>query len=127
MTEQCWVLLGVYDEREACWRLRIRGHVSGRPADVEADWRWAMDREEACGDVAGFAHTHPVGSGTKPSDRDMRTMEAWCSAFGKPLICLIAEGETLNDPAAYLFTDDEAEPRPVTEFEVLEEGSVAHD
>lgn len=127
MTEQCWVLLGAYDESRARWRVRVRRHVAGRPASVEADWRWAMDREEERGDVAGFAHTHPKGAGTKPSDRDVRTMEAWCCAFGKPLLCLIAEGETLADPAAYLFTGDEAGPRPLTVFEIVEEGNAVHD
>ncbi len=127
MTEQCWVLLGAYDETNECWQVHIRRHVSGQPASVEADWRWTMDREEALGDVAGFAHTHPTGSGTDPSDRDVRTMEAWCSAFGKPLLCLIAEGEALLDPAAYLFTKDNSDPRPVTAFEIVEARSDAHE
>jgi hypothetical protein len=127
MNEQCWVLLGAYDEGEDRWRLRIRRQVSGRPASVEADWRWAMDREEARGDVAGFAHTHPQGAGTRPSERDARTMAAWCSAFGKPLLCLIAEGETLRDPAAYLFSDDVVAVQTVAVFELIDEGSVAHD
>jgi hypothetical protein len=127
MTEQSWVLLGALDENDNIWKLSVRRHVSGQPASVEADWRWALDREEERGDVAGFAHTHPAGSGTEPSNRDRRTMEAWCSAFGKALVCLIAEGETLDDPAGYLFLDDGEEPRPLTTFELIQEGTIAHE
>lgn len=121
MTEQCWVLLGAYDEKDKTWRLRARRHVSGQPASVEADWRWALQREEERGDVAGFAHTHPAGSGVRPSQRDVQTMEAWCTAFGKALVCLIAEGETLDEPAGYLFSDASADPLPLTTFELRQE------
>lgn len=121
MNEQCWVLLGAYDEKEEMWRLRARRQVSGQPASVEADWRWALDREERVGDVAGFAHTHPAGSGVEPSQRDVRTMEAWCSAFGKALVCLIAEGETLDDPAGYLFSDGGVDSLPLEDLELIQE------
>ena len=127
MTEQCWVLLGAYDEKDGIWHLRVRRHVSGKPASVEADWRWALDREEEVGDVAGFAHTHPAGSGTEPSERDVRTMEAWCSAFGKALVCLIAEGETLKKPAAYLFSENSRDPLPVADFELSEDEEPTND
>jgi len=127
MTEQCWVLLGAYDEINKIWRLSARCHSAGQPASVEADWRWALAREEARGDVAGFAHTHPAGSGTRPSQRDVRTMEAWCNAFGKALVCLIAEGESLVDPAGYLFRDDGAEALSLSAFELAIEENVAHE
>jgi proteasome lid subunit RPN8/RPN11 len=127
MTELCWVLLGAYDENDQTWRLLARRNVAGRPASVEADWRWALAREEERGDVAGFAHTHPAGSGTRPSQRDVRTMEAWCSAFGKALVCLIAEGEALDNPAGYLFRSDRAEPLPLAAFELAIEENVAHE
>jgi proteasome lid subunit RPN8/RPN11 len=48
-----------------------------------------MNREEKHGDVVGFLHTHPDGPAA-PSKRDLRTMRAWWSAFGKPLLYLIA-------------------------------------
>lgn len=127
MTEQCWVLLGTFDEEDEMWRLRVRRQVSGKPASVEADWRWALEREEERGDVAGFAHTHPAGAGIEPSARDVRTMEAWCSAFGKALVCLIAEGETLDDPAGYLFRTDGGDPVSLTAFELEVEERVAQD
>lgn len=127
MTEQCWVLLGAYDEDLGSWQLRARRRVAGQPASVEADWRWALAREEEQGDVVGFAHTHPTGAGTNPSGRDVRTTEAWCSAFGKPLLCLIAEGEALANPAAYLFFDDDRPYQLVTDFELTEERIVPHD
>jgi proteasome lid subunit RPN8/RPN11 len=127
MTERCWVLLGAYDEKDKVWRLSARRQGAGQPTSVEADWRWALAREEERGDVAGFAHTHPAGSGAEPSQRDVRTMEAWCSAFGKALVCLIAEGESLVDPAGYLFRDGGAEPLSSTAFELDIEENVTHE
>jgi proteasome lid subunit RPN8/RPN11 len=55
---------------------------------VAFDGRWVLEREERYQDVVGFYHTLPDGP-PKPSRRDVRTMRAWCSAFGKPLLCLI--------------------------------------
>ena len=120
MNEQCWILTGHFDEAAGIWRLQAEHHASGHPASVEADWHWTLTREEEQGDVAGFAHTHPIGAGTNPSARDVRTMQAWCSALGKPLLCLIAEGESLLDPAAYLFSDDESEGQPAPSFELVD-------
>jgi proteasome lid subunit RPN8/RPN11 len=56
---------------------------------VNFDGPAVLAREEQKGDVLGFLHTHPDGP-AEPSHRDVRTMRAWCSAFGKPLLCLIA-------------------------------------
>jgi hypothetical protein len=55
---------------------------------VRFDGLWVLAREETHCDVVGFLHTHPDGPAA-PSDRDVRTMRAWCLAFGKPLLCLI--------------------------------------
>jgi proteasome lid subunit RPN8/RPN11 len=64
---------------------------TGGPAHVDFDGDWVLRREESRGDVAGFFHTHPVGvSGM--SERDLRTMRAWASSFGKPLLCAIRSG-----------------------------------
>jgi proteasome lid subunit RPN8/RPN11 len=120
MNEQCWALTGSYDEEYKIWRVRLRQQISGRPSGVEADWHWALDQEEKIGNLVGFAHTHPVGSGTNPSARDIRTMQAWCSALGKPLLCLIAEGEGLNEPAAYVFDDDQSDGTVTKAFEILD-------
>ena len=90
MNQHCWILIGAC--RGGAWRVRRRRPVAGAPAWVQADWEWTLAREERRGDVAGFWHTHPAGAGTGPSERDVRTMRAWCSALGKPLLCLVAEG-----------------------------------
>ncbi|HEY7356304.1 MAG TPA: Mov34/MPN/PAD-1 family protein, partial [Ktedonobacterales bacterium] len=68
------------------WLMRSQRPAPGAPASVEADWHWALEREERCGDVLGFYHTHPPAAGAVPSERDALTMRAWCGAFGKPLL-----------------------------------------
>lgn len=67
----------------------------GGPAHVVADGAWALKREEAKGDVAGFFHTHPPGVAGM-SGRDRETMQAWASCFGKPLLCLIECDDVLR-------------------------------
>ena len=52
--------------------------------------------------MIGFYHTHPSGA-PAPSERDVRTMHAWVSAFGKPLLCVI---ETRRELHAYRYDDD---------------------
>lgn len=100
VVEQCWTLAG--RRRGAIWYARrIRG-CSGEPAQVAFDAAAVLQREERLGDVLGFYHTHPHAPAA-PSRRDVHTMRAWVSAFGKPLLCLIAAPEVL---AAYRFDDD---------------------
>ena len=120
MNEQCWILLGKYLQDEAFWKVALCRHVSGHPSSVEADWLWTLSQEAEAGNVLGFAHTHPIGVGTTPSGRDVRTMRAWCSSLGKPLLCPIAEGDDLRNPAGYVFEDDESEGIPTTSFEVVQ-------
>ena len=55
--------------------------------------------------MVGFFHTHPSGQ-PLPSARDLKTMRAWVSCFGKPLLCLI---EADGNVAAYRFDDDDAD------------------
>jgi hypothetical protein len=71
---------------------------------VRFDGAWALKREEKYGDLVGFLHTHPDGPAS-PSTRDVRTMRTWCSAFGKPLLCLISSPEGLR---GYRFDNDES-------------------
>lgn len=111
--ERSWVLVGQAEGQG--WRVRACRVSSGQPHQVEADWRWALAREEARGDVAGFLHTHPPGGTTQPSARDHETMKAWCSAFGKPLLCLIRCGRKLS---AWLFTPTDTSPQPLTALRV---------
>jgi proteasome lid subunit RPN8/RPN11 len=77
------------------WLCRRVRRSSGDRASVEFDGAWVLKREETRGDVVGFLHTHPDGP-ESPSGRDVRTMRAWCSAFGKPLLCLIASPDGLR-------------------------------
>jgi proteasome lid subunit RPN8/RPN11 len=107
IVEQCWTLLG---ERRGCiWLCRRVRHSRGERASVGFDGAWVLEREESRGDVVGFLHTHPDGPAT-PSDRDVRTMRAWCAAFGKPLLCLIADPDGLR---GYRFDNDESTGVPL--------------
>src|SRR4051794_7601897 len=84
--EECWVLLGEY--RAPFWCARRLRYSPGERVRVEFDGPWVLRREERYGDVVGFYHTHPPGCHGL-SNRDVRTMRAWCGAFGKPLLCVI--------------------------------------
>jgi hypothetical protein len=101
MNEISYVLVGQRRYRVWCGRLRQR--QVGAPSSVEVDWAWILGREERHGDLLGFFHTHPSGLGL-PSQRDERIMRVWVSCLGKPLLCLIAAGQTL---AAYKYVHDE--------------------
>jgi len=85
-TEVCCVLLGEFSN--GIWHAKLSWRKSGAHASVEFDGNRVMAREEECADVVGFYHTHPEGF-VEPSNRDNRTMRAWCFSFGKPLICAI--------------------------------------
>ncbi len=119
MNEQCWVLIGTYSELDRLWRVKRRRQIGGSRTSVEADWAWTLAHEEQHGDVIGFWHTHPRGYGTIPSGRDVLTMRAWCSAFGKPLLCVIADGDNWD---GYVFVDDESEWQPVRSIERIKPG-----
>ena len=114
--EICWVLLGA--RRGRIWYARRARRTVGEPLRVEFDGPAALRREEKFGDVIGFLHTHPAGP-PRPSDRDVRTMRAWCSAFGKPLLCAIAAGETL---AGYVFKDHRSKGLAASAIELFPRG-----
>lgn len=118
IVEQCWTLLGQH--RGRIWYCRRVRHSSGERVSVRFDGAWVLSREEAHGDVVGFLHTHPDGPAT-PSPRDVRTMRSWCSAFGKPLLCLIAAPEGLR---GYRFDDDEAAGTALNIVEMFPRGVV---
>jgi proteasome lid subunit RPN8/RPN11 len=103
IVEQCWTLVG--QRRGRVWYARRVRRQAGEPASVRFDGPWVLQREERRRDVVGFLHTHP-GMPARPSRRDVRTMRAWCLAFGKPLLCVIAGAEGVR---GYRF-EDEAEP-----------------
>lgn len=99
--EESAVLVG--QRTDAGWSGSLTQAQEGGPASTAFDWAWVLAREEREGDVIGFYHTHPGGTAT-PSQRDIRTMRAWVTCLGKPLLCLIEGGSEL---AAYLFETDE--------------------
>ena len=86
------------------WYARRIDRRVGEAAQVAFDGLKALEREERRGDVVGFFHTHPDGP-CNPSERDVRTMRAWCSALGKALLCVIEGPQGI---AAWRFDDDES-------------------
>lgn len=113
VAEQCWVLLGQH--RGRIWYCRRARPSSGKRTSVHFDGAWVLGREEKYRDVIGFMHSHPEGPAT-PSQRDVRTMRAWCSAFGKPLLCLIVG---FGDFRGYRFNDDESVGIPLSLVEMF--------
>jgi proteasome lid subunit RPN8/RPN11 len=118
VVEQCWTLLG--QRRGRIWFCRRVRPSSGERTSVRFDGAWVLEREEAHGDVLGFLHTHPDGP-PSPSGRDVRTMRAWCAAFGKPLLCLIATPECIR---SYRFDDDESRGEELELVELFPRGVV---
>ncbi len=118
VVEQCWTLVGQH--RGRIWLCRRVSRSSGECSSVCFDGAWVLKREEEHGDVIGFLHTHPDGP-PAPSQRDLRTMRAWCSAFGKPLLCLIACPEKVR---GYRFDNDESAGLGLALTEVFPRGVV---
>jgi proteasome lid subunit RPN8/RPN11 len=87
---------------------------------VEFDGPAVLAREERRHDVVGFLHTHP-GFAASPSRRDVATMQAWVSAFGKPLVCLIRGSDGLK---GYRFDDYEASGIPLATVEEFPRGII---
>jgi proteasome lid subunit RPN8/RPN11 len=111
MNEICYIITG--QQRGHLWYGRLQQRQVGQPASVEFDWEWVLAREERRGDVLGFFHTHPTGLAA-PSQRDIKTMQAWVTCLGKPLLCVIKSGIEL---AAYCFQTDEAEGQRLGEVQ----------
>ncbi len=109
--EISFILTG--QRRGRIWYGRLVRRVAGGLASVEFDWGWVLEREERRGDIIGFYHTHPGGPMT-PSQRDVRTMRAWASCLGKPLLCVIEAKPTL---AAYVFATDDDDGQALAEVQ----------
>jgi len=106
--------------RGRIWLGRRARPQTGERTRVTFDGPWVLEREERRHDVIGFLHTHPDGP-HQPSSRDVRTMRAWCSAFGKALLCLIQGPEAL---CGYLFRDDASTGDPLAAVEIFPRGVV---
>jgi proteasome lid subunit RPN8/RPN11 len=106
--------------RGVVWLARRARPTSGQRTRVAFDGPWVLAREERRGDVVGFLHTHPDGP-ARPSPRDVRTIRAWCSAFGKPLLCLIRGPHGLH---GFLFRDDESDGEELARVEAFPRGVV---
>jgi hypothetical protein len=87
---------------------------------VEFDGAAVLTREEKRRDIIGFLHTHP-GLPAKPSPRDIATMQAWVSAFGKPLLCLIAGTDCL---AGFCFDSDASRGERLAQVEAFPRGFI---
>ena len=116
--EECWPLVG--ERRGRLWFARKLRRTVGEPARVEFDGPAILAREERRGDIVGFLHTHP-GFPAEPSRRDIATMQAWVSAFGKPLLCLINGTDGL---AGYLFASDDSHGERMEQVESFARGHI---
>lgn len=88
-----YVLLG--ETKCGIWHARMMWRRTGTRSSVDFDWQKVLNREEKLGDVIGFYHTHPNGF-KSPSARDDKTMDAWSTCFGKPLLCVISESKNIS-------------------------------
>lgn len=94
--EECWFIRGF--KVGSYYFGKLEWHSKGSAASVDFDWEDAMR-----GNVLGFYHTHPGGFST-PSTRDDRTMTAWVTAEGRPLLCGIFTGRSEKSQRCYLYT-----------------------
>jgi hypothetical protein len=116
--EEAWTLVG--RRRGRVWQARRIGRQRGAPEQVAFDGPAVLDREETRRDVVGFLHTHPACDAV-PSSRDLATMRAWVSAFGKPLLCLIEGTDGLR---GYRFDDDASSGTLLLAVELFPRGVV---
>ncbi len=100
-------------QQQNFWYGRLQQRQIGQPTSVEFDWLWVLEREERRGDILGFYHTHPNAL-IRPSQRDIKTMRAWVSCLGKPLLCLLKSDLSLM---AYIFQSDEDKGQQSLEVE----------
>lgn len=118
VNEECWPLVG--ERRGRLWCARRWTRSVGSPAEVGFDAAGVLEREADHGDVIGFLHTHPH-TPAQPSRRDVDTMRAWASCFGKPLLCVIAG---TDGTAAFRFSDDASVGERLTGVDLLRCGTV---
>jgi len=116
--EQCWPLVG--QRRGRLWFARKLRRTAGSPAHVEFDGPGVLAREEQRHDIVGFLHTHP-GFPAEPSQRDIDTMQAWVSSFGKPLLCVIQGADGL---AGYLFASDDSRGNRLKQVELFARATI---
>lgn len=116
--EECWPLVG--ERRGRLWFARKLRRTVGSPASVEFDGPAILAREEKRRDIVGFLHTHPSFP-AEPSQRDVATMQAWVSAFGKPLLCLIHGTDGL---AGYLFDSDDSRGQRLSQVELFARNTI---
>jgi proteasome lid subunit RPN8/RPN11 len=102
------------------WLARKLRRTVGKPASVEFDGPAVLAREEQRRDIIGFLHTHP-GMPAEPSARDIGTMQAWVSAFGKSLLCLIHGTDGL---VGYLFVSDDSRGERLEQVEQFARGMI---
>ena len=96
--EVSYILIGKRLD-SSCFGRLVRKR-KGTPGSVEFDWKWALEREEKKGYVLGFYHSHL--NDREISGRDVKTMMAWASCFGKSLLCII-EDSSSRENKAYVF------------------------
>src|SRR4051812_42533893 len=89
MNEKFLTLTGQWHS-DILWSAKGRWPLEGHPASVDFSQIYdrVISREQQCGDVIGFYHTHPSFPAS-PSSVDVSTMNQWVDCLGKSLLCLI--------------------------------------
>ena len=116
--ENAWILVGSC-QGWVLYSRRIQQSI-GEPVSVELDGQRVLEREERYGDVVGFYHTHPHMS-ARPSQRDLNTMNAWVSSFGKALLCVI---EGTDGVCGYRFDAQRSNGELIEQTELFPRGIV---
>lgn len=120
--EQLWIIIGVRRDNFFVGMLHQETYNRGTPSSVDANWQWALRRQETVGDVIGFHHEHPSGL-SKPSSRDTRTMSAWVDGEWIPLLCTISYGKysdgTFHGIGGFVFSPGSDESYIVAELVIV--------
>ncbi len=82
--------------RHTCNLKKVEPETQKDISLVEFDYQIAYECEDDPNiEIAGFFHTHPYGANYQ-SSTDVDTMRGWCQCFGRPLICIIDSGNSIQ-------------------------------
>lgn len=103
--EVSWLMFG--EVGQEFWHASLHDRRVGLPGTVTINAKVVLGIEDSPTlNLIGFAHTHPHWPAV-PSATDERTMKAWVTCLGRPLICAIRGTDGWR---VWWFLDDEGVP-----------------